>query len=456
MKEKKGLSFILTVLVGLVLSAAAYAEGETTLTVHNGEAPSLEAILKAVTSHNGQIQEAQQDVEIARQQVERAKAAMWPRGTTTLLVAPIFEERGNAVAVTRNWNKWGPFVTSSTQIVQPLFTFGQIGGYRKAADNQLIATNELARMKKNEIVATAKDFYYTYLMASDLEKLVGNLAEFLGGALKEAEKGGNGKKGGVKPHDLNRLKIAQDDLLQKGLYAKQGRQTAHKALLWMTGGFYDSVPAVTSVPQTYPKKTLEEYQRLSKTFRPEFKALAAGQVARNALADAKRAQSYPTIFVGAFGDFSWSPVRDPQMSFYAQDPFNRINGGAGLGLRLDLEFVRHSAEAAEERAQAMKLKATETYAVPGIELEVSRAYWELEQAREGLEIAERRRKIGRKWFVGSAMGWSIGVTQPKDLMEALEGDGISRQNYIQTVYLFNSALAKLSRAVGTEITELKY
>lgn len=451
-----GLMLILTLMAQLVLGAAAFAEGETVTTIRHSEAPNLEAILKAVGSHNGQIQEAEQDVEIAKQQVERAKAAMWPKGTTTLLVAPIFEERGNAVAVTRNWKHWGPYLGSSTQIIQPLFTFGQIGGYRKAAENQLIATGELARMKKNEMVATAKDFYYTYLMASDLEKLVGNLTEFLGNALKEAEKGGNGKKSAVKPHDLNRLRIALDDLQQKGLYAKQGKQTAQKAVLWMTGNTYDAIPNTALTPQSYAKKTLEEYQQLSKTFRPEFKALAAGQVARNALADAKRAQSYPTIFIGAFGDFNWSPVRDPQVSFYAQDPFNRINGGAALGLRLDLEFMRHAAEAAEERAQAMKLKATENYAVPGIELEVSRAFWELEQAREGLEIAERRRKVGRKWFVGSAMGWSIGVTPAKDLMEALEGDGISRQNYIQTVYLFNSALAKLSRAVGTEVADLKY
>jgi hypothetical protein len=42
-----------------------------------------------------------------------------------------------------------------------------------------------------------------------------------------------------------------------------------------------------------------------------------------------------------------------------------------------LEFARHSAEAAEERAQAMKLRATESYAVPGIELQAKRAFWKL-------------------------------------------------------------------------------
>jgi outer membrane protein TolC len=224
----------------------------------------------------------------------------------------------------------------------------------------------------------------------------------------------------------------------------------------MTGNAFDSIPATTLEAQDYQHKTLDEYLKLARQNRPEFKALAAGRTARTALASAKRAQSYPTLFVGAMLDLNWSPVRDPQRSFYALDLFNRVQGGVAIGLRLDLEFSRHSAEAAEERAQAMKLKATESYAAPGIEVEVSRAFWELEQARDGLEIAEKRKKVGRKWFVGSAMGFSIGVTPAKDLMEALEGDGTSRQNYIQTLYLYNLALAKLSRAVGIEVTSLKY
>jgi outer membrane protein TolC len=458
--SRHGAWLILAPLAAFVLSAAARAEepvapDEATITVQLNEAPNLEAVLKATLSKNGQIQEAEQDVEIARAQVDRAKAAMWPKGQTTLLLAPLFEERGNALHSVRNYNNWGPYISSYTQIVQPLLTFGQISGYRKAAEHQEVATGELAKMKRNEVLATVKDFYYTCLMAADLEKLVGTLSEFLSGAMKDAEENKN-KKNAVKPHDLNRLKIAYDDLQQKGLYAKQGKQTAQKAVLWMTGNTYDSLALNTMEPQEFETKSLQQYLEMARVHRPELKALVAGQIARNSLADAKQAQSYPTLFVGGVLDLNWSPVRDPQQSFYAQDMFNRLQGGVAIGLRLDLEFARHNAEASEERAQSMKLKATESYAAPGIEVEVSRAYWELEQSREGLEIAERRKKTGRKWFIGSAMGWSIGVTPAKDLMEALEGDGTSRQNYIQTIYLYNSALAKLSKAVGTEITTLKY
>ena len=162
------------------------------------------------------------------------------------------------------------------------------------------------------------------------------------------------------------------------------------------------------------------------------------------------------VFVGAFGSYPWSPVREKQHSVFANDPFNMPFGGVGVGLRLDLEFKRHSAEASEQEAELIKLKATESYAVPGIELQVKKAFWELEQAKESLEIAERRKELSKKWFVSSAMGWSIGLTPAKDLLEALEGDGLAKKNFVETVFSFNMALARLSQAVGREVAEIKY
>ena len=206
----------------------------------------------------------------------------------------------------------------------------------------------------------------------------------------------------------------------------------------------------------FQKNTLEEYLKQAKTTRPEFRALAAGKQARASLRDAKAAQSYPVIFVGAFGTVGWSPVRDKQDSVYANDPYNPLTGGVGLGLKFDLEFARHSAEASEQEGELMKLAATESYAAPGIELQVKKAFWELEQAIDSIEIAKRRKAVGRKWFVSSAMGWSIGLTPAKDLLESLEGDAVAKKNYIETLYSLNIALAKLTQAVGAEVTELKY
>ncbi len=438
--------------------APCFAAPAGTVTRIGGAAPGLNEILSAVVANNGQIQEAEADVQIAREQLERARAAMWPKGSARVMAAPIFEERGNAVAVTRDWSKWGPYVASQAQLIQPLFTFGQIGGYKKAAEHQVLANEELVKVKRAEILLTVKDFYYSYQMASDLDKLVKKLSSFLEEAIGEAEKASKkqGKKATVRPHDLFKLRSAFEDLRQKRLYAMQAKQTAERAVLWMAGNVYDSVPYEPLKPVQIELKTLDAYLALAKGNRPEFKALKAGQTARESLANAKEAQSYPTVFVGAFGEFNWSPVRDPQKSMYAMDPFNRIQGGAAVGLNIDLEFARHSAEAAEERAQAMKLRATESYAVPGIELQVKRAFWEVEQAVKSLEIAQNRKELGKKWFVSGAMGWSIGITPAKDLMEALEGDGMAQRNYVETVYFHNLSVAKLSSAVGIEVAQLQY
>jgi len=421
------------------------------------EPVTLEQLLRNALERNGQIQESLQDVEVAKSHVDLARAAQWPKASALMLAAPIFEERGNAVSSRSNWNKWGPFLQGSVELAQPLYTFGQISSYRKAAESEVLAKSEQVDIKRGEILMTTKEYYYSYLMAKDLESLVEDLSKFLSEAVTTAEETlKEGKKSAVKPHDLYRLKTALEDLLQKKLYAKQGRQTAEKALAWITATPFESLAARSLKPETYDLKSLDEYLKSAQAQRPEFRALKAGQDARAALRDAKQAQSLPVVFVGGFGSIGWSPVRDRQSSIYANDPFNRLWGGVGLGVKLDLEFKKHAAEASEQEAELMKLRATESYAAPGIELQVKKAFWELEQAKEGLEVAERRKALSKKWFVSSAMGWSIGLTAAKDLLESLEGDGLAKKNYIETVFSLNMALARLSQAVGREVTGLKY
>ena len=421
------------------------------------EPVTLESILKSTLSSNGQIQEATQDIEIAREQLELAKSALFPKASALLLAAPIFEEKGTPLASTANWSKWGPYLKGSIELAQPIYSFGQIGNYRKAAESQIVAKTGLADVKRAEVVYTAKELYYGYLMARELESLVEDLVKYLEEAIDTAEKPIKQKKKSlVKPHDLYRLKTALEDLNQKKLYAKQAKTTAEKAVAWISNQSFESLGEGRLRPENFKKKKLEEYLVEAKAKRPELKALASGQEARAALRDAKRAQSYPILFVGGFASFAWSPVREKQPSVFAYDPFNRTEGGIGLGLKFDLEFKKHAAEAGEQEAERMKLKATESYAAPGIELQVKKAFWELEQAEASLEIAERRKKLAKKWFISNGMGWSIGLTPAKDLLESLEGDGLARKNYIETIYSLNTALAKLTQAVGEEVTELKY
>lgn len=418
----------------------------------------LENVLKNVLGRNAQIQESVQDIEIARSQLDLAKSALFPRAEVLILAAPMPAETGNALHSDIDWNNWGPFLKGGAEIIEPLYTFGQISSYRRAAESQIVARSEQAEMKRSEVLAQAKEMYYGFRMASDLESLVDELTKFLEEAVNTAEKDVKNpkKKSQVRPHDLYRLKDALEDLRQKKLYASAARQTAEKAVGWISGSPKLALEADTLAPEKFEQKPLEEYLKMARSHRPEFRALSAGQQARLALRDAKIAQSYPAIFFGAFGSYGWSPNSTPQNSIFANDPFNRVEGGAGLGIKFDLEFTKHSAEAAEQEAEANKLKATEAYAVPGIELQVKKAYWELEQSVKGLEVAERRKTTGKKWFVSSAMGWSIGITPAKDLMEALQGNGLAEKNYIETVYSLNMALTHLTQAVGVEVADLRY
>lgn len=413
----------------------------------------LKQFLEKASDQNGMIQEASQEVEIARAQLARAQAAFWPKASVGLLGAPIFEETGDALNSQTNLDKWGPFLRGSFEFAQPLYTFGMLSQYEKAAQSQISAKTEMSEAKRNEVILQAKEIYFGYLMACEFENLLEDLSGFLQEAVQSAESTlkDENKKDSIKPHDLYRLKTALDDLDQKMLYAQAAKKTAEKALGWMAGVPEVQVAEHSLDSPQFEKKSLEEYLKISTSHRPELKAIPSGIAAYEALAEAKQKQDYPVVFFGGFGEFNWSPVRTRQNSQFAFDPFNRPQGGIGLGLKLDLEFKRHSAEAQEQRAEANKLKATQSYAVPGIELEVKKAFYELEQAQKSLEVAQRRKTTAKKWFVSSTMGWSVGITAAKDLLEAFEGNGLARKNYIETLYSLNLAVAKLSKAIGQEL-----
>ena len=176
------------------------------------------------------------------------------------------EVRGDANGSRVNMGKWGPFLLGSLQIVEPIYSFGMISSYQKAAAEQLEAKSELAQAKKNDVTLMAKEFYYGFLMAKDLEALVEDLASFLQEAIKSVEENPNGKKSKsqVKPHDLYQLKTALADLQQKKLYASAAKKTAEKALNWVSGSNYESFESLSSGIETYEKKSFEDYLEMAK------------------------------------------------------------------------------------------------------------------------------------------------------------------------------------------------
>ncbi|MCB9253758.1 MAG: TolC family protein [Bdellovibrionaceae bacterium] len=438
---------ILALLLVLVPSTPVFADNEGL---------SLEALLKSAVTGNAEIKEKLADVQVAEAQQDQANAAGLPSGQAVVIGAPMPEVRGDVNNSTTNFGKWGPFIQGAIQIIQPLYTFGQLGSYKDAAQHQILAKQELARMKKDEIVYKTKEYYYGYQLAHTLESLVADVVGTLEEAAAEADKGLKKKKSKIKPHDVYHLKTELENLRQLGLEATAAKKTAERAVAWISAKNFEQLPVRKIRPTEFEKKTLDDYMTLARANRPEFKALKEGIQARRSLRDAKQAQSYPVLFLGGTFAGGWSPVADRPNSLYANDYFNRVIGGGGVGLRFDLEFWRHSAEAAEQEAEMMKLKAQEEYAVPGIELEVKRAFWDLEKASEGLEIADKRRKMARKWFISNASGFALGITPAKDLMDSLQGDALAKKNHAETIYALNMALATLSQKVGVEVADLKY
>ena len=222
------------------------------------------------------------------------------------------------------------------------------------------------------------------------------------------------------------------------------------ALRILTGVRDMRVPDCPMEAMEYEIRPLAWYVRAARTHRPEAGMLDAGLEARAANVDATRARFFPDLAIGASATFAYGPGIVEQT-----DPFivERSSYGVGAGLvarwSLDLWGNAYRVERAEQ--ELLQLRAQRDEAHRGIALEVETTYHELLDAQRREEAWGRGHRDGRAWFLAAAQAYEIGTLESRDLVDAVRTYFTARFNHITAVRDFNTAVAKLERAVGVQL-----
>jgi len=91
-------------------------------------------------------------------------------------------------------------------------------------------------------------------------------------------------------------------------------------------------------------------------------------------------------------------------------------------------------------------------ALPAIQLDVTRAYLEAARSKEEVELGRQASKIGRALMFFAKSNADIGIGDSIRLKNALIRFNEARFEHLRSIFDFNVAVAKLSQAVGGEIT----
>jgi outer membrane protein len=133
-----------------------------------------------------------------------------------------------------------------------------------------------------------------------------------------------------------------------------------------------------------------------------------------------------------------------------------VAGGGGNnwlgGIEVQFDIFQGGAKRAElsrERALQERVTAMKQAANDGVRLEVRRAYYNLDSARQEIEVARTAIDQAQESLRINQNRYDGGLTTVTDLLGAEEGARRSQTDYWEAVYRFHTSYASLELAGGT-------
>jgi multidrug efflux system outer membrane protein len=424
-----------------------------------------EAIKRALTI-SPLITSAQYDQEISEAQLQEANAARFLTKLDMNLLGGMVPDipqgsgpENNFPDVNTSISNLGPFMQVRVDGFQPLYTFGKISGLRKAAMAGLNAKEEGVQKARNELIWQIKRVYTSLTYLYSLQEFLQDIESRSGKAKDVIDKMLLKRNSSVTEVDRLRVGVFQAETERRLIEVNNNIDFALMTLKVLMG-----LPRATKIDianqRLFMDKTviapIESYIQIAKENRPEIVQLTNLVEVREGTLKSTRANFYPTLGLAGFYRFGWAPDRQDLKNPFLVDDFNTNSGGGFLVLNQNLSFHMTNARSNQAKAQYDKAVADQLRALQGIEIEIRKAHNNSIMKQQAVDAAERGFKMGRGWVLAATLGFGVGTSQSKDLIDAFVGYSAVRFAYLQTLSDYYIALADLSNAIGQEVTDLKY
>lgn len=449
----------LTLLVGFGFYCVPSANAETVQLT-------LEVAISRALAFSPQIKVAQAELLETKAKLAQARAArILPKVEGRVLggVVPDTPEGAGPInnfpQVDTQLSDIGGFIRTQVEALQPLYTSGKIINLVNAAKAGVDSNQHKIRARQNEVIFQIKQVFHTLEFLYNLKDFLIELKDRGQQAYQKVEE--RIKKGDpeVTDIDLLRVSVFQHETDRNMIDTQNSLELADMTLKILMG-----LPETTTLDFTDRKikkvdaniKTLDFYTSLAKTSRPEIYQIEYGVKAQDFLRRSFKSDFFPTFFLAGRYEFSRAPGRDNPRNPFLVNEFNQNFGGGAIGVQQNLSFHLTRARYKEELAKLQKAKAQSTLANQGIDLEIRKAYFDMKAKAESLESSEKSFKAGRSWVLASSLNFGTGLSSAKDLLESFLAYSKVKVTFYNTIREYNVALANLSKAVGEEISELKY
>lgn len=419
-----------------------------------------DAVRRAVNV-SPEVREVRMQVEAAKAKKQQADSARLPQGEAIGLLGPSPQARGDQVSSPDTKTRISgldAFEKITITLIQPLYTFGKISGFREAAERNILVQEAKVDEKVQDVILRTKQIYYGLRLAKEVQNLILEIQDQLDQTITKTE--GFLRRGSPEADevDLHKLRTFAAEVRRNRNEAEKGLELARAALrafLNLPEDVEVEPAEARLLPDPRPvadvKAQVDEALRL----RPELTQARQGLVATRALIEAERSNFYPQIFIAARGNYGNAPNRTVIDNPFVPDEFNTREAGAVLGFKLNIDFGITRGRVREKEADHLRVEQLKQFAETGIPLQVRKAYLELLEARKNIQASEDAYMNARKWMVAAAANVDFGIGEAKDLADAVLAFAKMRAENFRAIYNYNLALADLDHATGRAVAEIR-
>lgn len=354
--------------------------------------------------------------------------------------------------VRNDWEDIRPLNRFEVDLIQPLYTWGQLSGSIRAARFGVKVEEAAVEEKKIEVALRTGELYFGLLLAEALSRLTDEAGEIVERAKGEIRRLLDEGAEDVDDADLFQVLITEQEFRSRVIEVTQQLQTVRSALerqLFLPDGSV-VVPAEAVLdPLPFALDSLEAYQRLALENRPELARAIAGLEAREALVTVARSDFYPKLFLGAQSRVTLTEGRFRQPSPYISDDYRGRSLRAGLGLRLPLNFGQTRAKVEQAEAQRNEVRHQQRAARQLVLFEVEEAYRNLITTRGAMQAQEEALRISREWLRTEQINFDLDLGDTENLVRAVQTSLELEASYYDRVRRYNVAVLKLLSATGT-------
>ncbi|MCX7913736.1 MAG: TolC family protein [Thermodesulfovibrionales bacterium] len=350
----------------------------------------------------------------------------------------------------------GVFGSLDLNLIQPLYTYGKISGYRKAAvEGVKVATAETTK-KRLEVVLRTTELYYNLLFAKELRNLILEIREQLSKSLEKTQR--QLEIGSPWADEINLYKFkAFLGEADKNLYEIEKNLSFLKQALMTSMGIptredFDIIDNILTPEEKLPD-SIQFYLSNALQMRPEIVQLDGGIKAYQSLIEAEKSNFYPQFFLGLKASLAGATNRDKIKNPYISDHFNRSYAAVFLGLKWSIDFGLTKGKVKEVESEYAKLKEKKRFAEEAIPLEVKKAYLDFEEAQKSINTLQEAFTNAKKWLVSAVANYDLGVGEAKDVADAASLYALTKTNYLKSLLNQRLAYAKLLYSAGIDATK---